>query len=65
MKGLMKVFSSGSVMWRMEKDRTDSHGGECTGSHSVSRLWKRWIDNMKECSRKRFGCLASKENGAG
>ena len=27
--------------------------GECAGSCSVSRPWKRWIDTMKECLRKR------------
>ena len=27
--------------------------GECAGSHSVGRPWKRWIDTMKECLKKR------------
>ena len=27
--------------------------GECAGSHSVGRLWKRWIDIVKECLEKR------------
>ena len=26
---------------------------ESAGSHSVGRLWKRWIDTMKECLKKR------------
>ena len=39
--------------------------GECAGSHSVGRPWKRWIDTGKECLKKRFGCQASKENGGG
>ena len=38
---------------------------ECADSHSVGRPWKRWIDTMKDCSRKRFRCQARKENGAG
>ena len=27
--------------------------GECAGSHLVSSSWKRWIDTVKECLRKR------------
>ena len=27
--------------------------GECAGSHSVGRLWKRWINTVRECLRKR------------
>ena len=38
---------------------------ECAGSHSVGRPRKRWIDTVKDCFRKRFGCQASKENGPG
>ena len=61
-----------SVLWlfghveRMEKDRTDKsvYVGECAGSSSVGRPRKRWIDTVKEYLRKRFGCQASKENGA-
>ena len=26
---------------------------ECAGSHSVDRQWKRWIDAVKECLKKR------------
>ena len=26
---------------------------ECVGSHSVGRLWKRWIDTVKECLKKK------------
>ena len=26
---------------------------ECTGSHSVGRPRKRWIDNVKDCLKKR------------
>ena len=42
-------------MERMERDRIAKrvNVGECAGSHSVDRLWKRWIDNMKECLKKR------------
>ena len=42
--------------------------GECAGSHSMGRLQKRWIDTMEEGLKKRglrFGCQASKKNGAG
>ena len=27
--------------------------GECTGSQSVGRPWKRWIDTVKDCLRKK------------
>ena len=37
----------------------------CDGSRSVGRPRKRWIDNVKECLKKRFGCQPSKENGPG
>ena len=40
---------------RMERDRIAKrvYVRECAGSHSVGRLWKRWIDTVKECLRKR------------
>ena len=37
---------------------------ECASSCSLGRPWKRWIDTVKECLRKSFGCQARKENGA-
>ena len=47
-------------------DCQESYVGECTGSHSVGRPQKRWLDTVKECwKKKRFGCQASKENGPG
>ena len=27
--------------------------GECAGSHSLDRPWKRWTDTVKDCLRKR------------
>ena len=27
--------------------------GECAGNRSVGRTWKRWIDTVNECFRKR------------
>ena len=49
------------VLWcfghvdRMESDRITKrvYVGECAGSHSVGRPWKRWIDTVKECSKIR------------
>ena len=38
--------------------------GVCVGSRSVSRKRKKWIDTVKNCLEKRFGCQASKENDA-
>ena len=61
----MKLFSDRS---RMENDRIAKrvYVGECAGSRSVGRLRKRWIDRYHEglLEGKRFGCQASKENGA-
>ena len=50
----------------MKNDRSAMrvYVGECAGSRSVERPWKRWIDIVKDCLKKRFGCQASKENGA-
>ena len=39
----------------MERDRIAKriYIGECTGSRSVGGPWKRWIDTMEECLKKR------------
>ena len=54
-------------MERMNKDRIAKsvYVGECAGSHSVGRIRKRQIDTLKDCLRKRSGCKASNDNGAG
>ena len=69
MKGLMKACSGGLAMWRrwrVDRIAKRVYAGECAGSHSVVKLQKRWIDTMKKCLRKKkFGCQARKENGAG
>ena len=51
-------------MERVEKDRVAQriYIGVCAGTHSLGRPW---IDTVKECLIKRFGCQASKENGTG
>ena len=55
MKGLMKVNSGDSAMWRGWRmiRYLRVYVGECASSHSVDRLWNRWIDIMKECLKKR------------
>ena len=42
-------------MVRMENDRIAKrvYVGECAGSCLVDRTWKRWIDTVKECLKKR------------
>ena len=57
MKGLMKVSSGGSAIWRGWKvtGLPRVYVRECDGSHSVGKPRKRWIDTAKECLRKR--CL--------
>ena len=34
---------------RIDRIVKNFYAGECTGSHSVGRLWKRWIDTVQEC----------------
>ena len=59
MKGVDKRVNGGVLQWfshveRMKKDRIAKrvYVGECAGSCSMGRLWKRWTDTMKECLRK-------------
>ena len=63
----MKVFSSGLVIWKDGRmiELLRVYVGECAGSRSVGRPQMRCIDTVKECKKKRFGCQASKEEGAG
>ena len=50
-EGVLRWFG----MWRGWRDRIAKrfYVGECAGSRSVGRPWKRWIDIVKECLRKR------------
>ena len=67
----MKKIDEGVPRWfghvkRMENDRIAKsvYVGEYAGRHSVGRPRKRWINNVKDCLKKRFACQASKENGS-
>ena len=58
--GLDERIDEGFLQWfthveRMERDMIGKrvYVGECAGSHSVSRLRKRWTDTMKDCLRKK------------
>ena len=55
MKGLMKRSYSGSAMWRGWRGigLPRVYVGECAVRHSMGRSWKRWIDTVKECLKKR------------
>ena len=72
-KGLDERIDEGMLQWfglvkRMKKDRITKrvYVGEYAGSHSMDRPWKKWIDTVKECLKKKwFGYQASKENGTG
>ena len=63
------MIDEGVLRWfghveRMEKDKIAKRG-EFAGSCSMGRPRKKWIDSVKDFKKKRFGCQASKENGAG
>ena len=49
----------------MENDRVPKrvYVGKCAGSCSVGRARKRWIDTIKDCFNKEFGCQTCKKNG--
>ena len=60
MKGENERIDEGVLQWfshveRMENDRIVKrvYVGKCNGSHSVSKLQKRWINTVKECLKKR------------
>ena len=62
------VFQLFGHVERMEKERNAKrvYVRESAGSCSVGTPRKKWIDTVKDClKKKRFGCQASKENGAG
>ena len=68
MKGLMKVPYNGLDMWRIWRDKIAKrvYVEECTGSRSVGRSWKRWIDIVKECLKKRgLDAIQVRKNGPG
>ena len=69
-EGVEARIDEGVLLWfghaeRMKNDRIAKrvYIRECAGSRSVGRLRKKWIDTVKECLKKRFGCQARKENG--
>ena len=60
MKGLDERIDEGILQWfshveRIERERIVKrvYVGECDGSGSEGRPWKRWIDTVKECLRKK------------
>ena len=59
-EGLEERIDEGMLQWlehveRMENDRNAKsvYVGESAGSPSVGRPWKRWIDTVKECLKKK------------
>ena len=62
-ESVLQWFSHVEIM-ENDKNAKRIYVGQCAGSCSVGRLWKRWIDTKKDCLKKRFGYQASKENGA-
>ena len=47
------MFSDSSAMWREWEIAKKVYVGECAGCRSVGRPWKRWIDTVKDCLKKR------------
>ena len=49
------VFQWFGHVERMENDRIAKRAyvDECAGSHSVGKPWKKWIDAVKDCLKKR------------
>ena len=59
-KGVDERIDESALRWlghveRVGKDRIAKrvYVRECSGSHSVDRLRKRWIDTVEECLRNR------------
>ena len=54
-KGVDERIDEGILWWfgHVDRDRIANrvYVGECAGSHSVGRSWKRWIDTVKHCVR--------------
>ena len=47
------MFFGSLAVWREWRIDKRVSVGVCAGSRSVCRPWKRWIDAVKECLRKR------------
>ena len=67
-KRLDERIDEGVLRWfglvkRMEDDMIAKkvHVGECACSRSVGRPWKRWIDTVKDCLKKREFWMSSKQ----
>ena len=59
MKGVDKRINKGVLQWfgHVERVENDTIGkrvyvGVCDGIHSMGRLWKRWIDNVKDWRKR-------------
>ena len=61
-KGLDERIDESVLRWRGWRGIGSPR--ECDITRSVDRPRKRWFDTVKEFKEKRFGCQASKENGA-
>ena len=59
-KGLAERIDEGELRWFSHVERRERYRiakriyvEECADIPSVGRFWKRWIDTVKECLRKR------------
>ena len=67
-KGLNERIDEGVLRWFGHVETMESymiakkvHVGECACSRSVGRPWKRWIDTVKDCLKKREFWMSSKQ----
>ena len=58
LKDLDENIDEGVLQWFGHMERMENriakraYIGECAGSHSVGRMWKKWIDSVKDCLKK-------------
>ena len=54
-KSVNEKIDEGVLQWfgHVERIAKRIYVGECAGIHSVGRPWKRWIDTIKECLKKK------------
>ena len=55
------MFSDSLAIWREWGMICMLYVGECAGSRSVGRPWKRWVDTAKGCFKKKEVWVSGKQ----